>query len=1253
MSGNNYLGSVGQGADTASDNTEAVAIVGVPSTTFGQVIYFVITSSRGSGSANENGINTYFIDNTDPATDTTLSTTVSGNPTGSLFDDAVNTSLGDIVDIATATVGSTGYFFALSDTGQSIQAMSIDQTGAVSNHGFVDLATVTGSGTIDPQSLDIVADGTSLFLITSSNDRLHAVEFDTTTDTLQTTTAAQLTTGGGSAGDYWASTTNSFVEVVDISGTQYVLAGGDNGNSGLDLFTFDSTNGFVFQSSADAAGAPPGSSGLANVAAADITTLGGRTFIVAGGDSSGTAAPKTDSLVILEITGSGPAALSVEFELPMRFDRITDVEFVESNKTPATPADAAPTVDILVANADETGLVTFSLSINSAGDPVISEGISAIPSTDLGGNAPDVSSIAALDTFIAVGSPTGGTGGGATSVLSTGVSLPEAVAYSFVGESSPGNYGLGTDADGGDFDGDGYNDLLIGAAGRGDLDDPGSVGGGSGSVYLISSADFDYFDNLDGVRGGAIQVGRIEDSGTNSYEFTLTGFADTDAAVGSSVRFIDDIDGDGRDDFLIGAPGAEIGGTAGQSGIVFTISSSLLAAIDAADGDTDNVIDLNQAAVFSGAATTRNYKYISETGSDTGGYGITGSGTLSSDAYLGFNIVDMASHDSDDFNELLIVASNVGYEDVANPVIGNGVDQGGTVYYINSDQQAALDHVNLANRDGIIDVHDIAVQNAGASWAITSGVDLSLPGTQPDGVLLGEYGVDWSPDQFGDGYNEVLIGAAYDNTAPGGGAGGTDPVGSGNQRGVAYLLASDDFQDFNDEDNNTSDRVIFVENFDAAFAANSGTFSSYRFYGDGTPADRAGRAVAVLDDFFGDGGFDYAISAYQDDTSGSNNRGTVYVINGDELGALDILDGGPADHSINLGDIEYNYFLTAGTSTSFTINHQLNSRGLGLDLDTTGDIDGDGIDELLISYTRGAVLVASGDRIGGDGQGGFDGNMTISDLQDAANSNSYQFSAGAGDVVSFNIAGVGDVDGDGLEDFFLGAPDNPNTGGAGAGFLVRASQLAGFDANDGNIDNEIGLDDFVDFLPVCFVRGTLVETADGPVAVENLTPGDLVFTMDNGLQPISWIGSSHRRGHGDIAPICIKKGALGNTTDLYVSPQHRMLVQGPLAELYFGEDQVLATAKSLVSGDMIYRAPCEEVEYFHVMFDRHQIIYANGAPSESFKPGAQGMASLSDETQQEIYDLFPELLDDLSGYGAPARTELKHHEGQLMARLGL
>jgi hypothetical protein len=184
---------------------------------------------------------------------------------------------------------------------------------------------------------------------------------------------------------------------------------------------------------------------------------------------------------------------------------------------------------------------------------------------------------------------------------------------------------------------------------------------------------------------------------------------------------------------------------------------------------------------------------------------------------------------------------------------------------------------------------------------------------------------------------------------------------------------------------------------------------------------------------------------------------------------------------------------------------------------------------------------------------------------------------------------------------------------------------------------------------VCFCRGTMIETKSGARPVEDLREGDLILTRDNGYQPLRWVTSSTIGGRGPQAPIRIAAGALGNDTELMVSPLHKMLISGWRAELYLGQDEALVMAKSLVNGDTIRPAPCLTVEYFHIMFDRHEIVLSNNCWSESFYPGEQALKTLDQDARADLFSKFPELVEDLSLYGPVCAPVAKAHEGELIA----
>lgn len=161
------------------------------------------------------------------------------------------------------------------------------------------------------------------------------------------------------------------------------------------------------------------------------------------------------------------------------------------------------------------------------------------------------------------------------------------------------------------------------------------------------------------------------------------------------------------------------------------------------------------------------------------------------------------------------------------------------------------------------------------------------------------------------------------------------------------------------------------------------------------------------------------------------------------------------------------------------------------------------------------------------------------------------------------------------------------------------------------------------FSPPCFTPGTLIATPRGEAAVETLQPGDLVKTMDHGPQRVRWAGRRTVRGLRDFAPVRFAVGVFGNSRPLLVSPNHRMLVTGWTAELLFGEPAILVSAKHLVGMQGVRYAPRDQVDYVHLLFDRHEIIFAEGAPTESFHPGGAQMEQ-DVQVRQEIAAIFPE-----------------------------
>ncbi|MDO6591292.1 MULTISPECIES: Hint domain-containing protein [Rhodobacterales] len=170
---------------------------------------------------------------------------------------------------------------------------------------------------------------------------------------------------------------------------------------------------------------------------------------------------------------------------------------------------------------------------------------------------------------------------------------------------------------------------------------------------------------------------------------------------------------------------------------------------------------------------------------------------------------------------------------------------------------------------------------------------------------------------------------------------------------------------------------------------------------------------------------------------------------------------------------------------------------------------------------------------------------------------------------------------------------------------------------------------------VCIGNGAEIETARGPVLIEDLCVDDLVVTRDNGLQPLRWkysrsLNQSDFATNPAITPICIKSGALGKDlprTDLHVSPQHQLLIEGQAVDLITDSAACLVKAKHLCGyvENVFQDRACTGIEYFHLLFDRHEIIFANSIPTESFFPGDQALEAMDNGQIEELEALFPGL----------------------------
>ncbi len=212
--------------------------------------------------------------------------------------------------------------------------------------------------------------------------------------------------------------------------------------------------------------------------------------------------------------------------------------------------------------------------------------------------------------------------------------------------------------------------------------------------------------------------------------------------------------------------------------------------------------------------------------------------------------------------------------------------------------------------------------------------------------------------------------------------------------------------------------------------------------------------------------------------------------------------------------------------------------------------------------------------------------------------------------------------------------------------MPAGSELAGlipvFIPDDQNATFTVGADGELQDIDwpaapfVCFGENVRILTDDGDIRCRDLNVGDLVFTQDGRLRPIRWIGR-RRLTQWDfvqnpkLRPVRITAGALGQglpVRDMLVSRQHRMLVSSVIAERVTEQRDVLIPAIRLTELPGIEIATdAREITYTHLLFDQHEVVFAEGAPSENLLLGAEALKAISLDAREETLALFPFVAD--------------------------
>jgi len=812
--------------------------------------------------------------------------------------------------------------------------------------------------------------------------------------------------------------------------------------------------------------------------------------------------------------------------------------------------------------------------------------------------------------------------------------VPQSGGYLFAG---PGSI-----AAAGDTDMDGRAELLLGG------------GGDPGTTLVFDHEDLGALDAADGAADGRIDLGEVPlDDERETYRFI--GIADRLGASGFSID-AGALEDDGffliGDDFGLNEFGnAGLGGLGGATYLAF---KSELAALDAADGAENGIIDVGligdeHGYVFGHAAETAFTGWsVAAPGDVTGG--------AAGDILIGAFRGGRPDHRTEaylvaDITPETLAALDTGTGDGAadrvidladlGDVAGNYTFVGGIADNLGQRIVAPGDMDGNGKDDFVIaapDARPASFQtNGDGQYTLIFGERLSdLDGASPDGEAeLGDvdgttgYEFVSSAGSLEHGGVAAIHGAVGPRLLFG--SSGADAAYLVGYADLAALDAAGSALDLNDIGDAERPGRIDLANVGA-------THGGYVFLGEAAATGSIVQVASagIISDMAAD---DLLIAADGDRTvygEARSDHGVVYLISSGELAALDRANAGTPgeeDGTIDLGDV-------AASAGGYVFMGAADGDAIGRSMATLGDIDGDAKADFLIGGDGIAYLVFGGqldalDAADGQGDGIIDFGV-VGSLAAGTAEGVYAFGGIAG---PFSVASAGDPDNDGQQDILIRTEDLHDS------FLIDVDDLAALD-EDG--------DGVIDLAPICFLRGTRIMTDRGEVAVEDLAPGDLVLTMDQGYRPLVWIGRTRREAVGRMAPVRIARGALGNHRDLWVSPQHRMLLRGWRARLHDGSDAAFAAAIHLVNDGSIRQVEGGRVEYFHIMCDRHQVIFAEGAATESFYPGPQAWKSLPEAAREELLDLFPELAPEAAlrrpgagghgavpGYGGLARPVLR------------
>ncbi len=167
-----------------------------------------------------------------------------------------------------------------------------------------------------------------------------------------------------------------------------------------------------------------------------------------------------------------------------------------------------------------------------------------------------------------------------------------------------------------------------------------------------------------------------------------------------------------------------------------------------------------------------------------------------------------------------------------------------------------------------------------------------------------------------------------------------------------------------------------------------------------------------------------------------------------------------------------------------------------------------------------------------------------------------------------------------------------------------------------------------------FARGTLLATPQGPVAIEDLLPGDVV-NSSHGPQPVLWIGAA-TMVPGQSAQGSLLRGLLRVTaesfgmsrpaSDLVLGPGAALLHNPPQLRAANGQGHVLTPLADFADGTSVFQVmPPSPVRVYHIRLPRHAAVDAGGLEIESYHPGSGTVERMAEAVQGLFLSLFPDV----------------------------